>query len=288
MRSRAKGFGFLFVIACFVVFAANIKDYYDRAMALEKEKESLANYGESYQLSEPSRINGGEVIITEIDDVNDYAVSDEIDTSDYYSACRSLSYFDTDIIPMVEINNNEPFFYSSDLTTTSYESYSELDGLGRVQSCIACLCLDTMPAEDEVRGDISNVYPSGYENAQYDGIDEYGWLYNRCHCIAWCLSAENDNERNLITGTRFFNTEGMLPFESDVADYIRITGHHVLYRVTPIYRGDELVCRGVLMEAYSVEDSGALSFCAYVPNIQPGISIDYATGYSSGPEYTGN
>lgn len=180
----------------------------------------------------------------------------------------------------VYINDNEPNFKSSEITTKSFEKYSDLDSLGRCGVVYACLSEDTMPDKDEERGPISHVYPSGWKQAKYDSVDGK-YLYNRCHLIGWQLSAENDNKKNLITGTRYFNTEGMLPFENMVADYIHETGNHVMYRVTPIYKGNELVARGVQIEAYSVEDKGdGISFNVYCYNNQPGVEINYATGES--------
>ena len=146
---------------------------------------------------------------------------------------------------------------------------------------MACIGTDLMPADGEERGSISHVYPSGWEQNKYDTqLVEGGYLYNRSHLIGWQLTAENDNEKNLITGTRYFNVEGMLPFENMAADYLHeYEDNHVLYRVTPIYDGSNLLASGVLMEAYSLEDSGeGLTFCVYVYNVQPGIEIDYATG----------
>lgn len=187
----------------------------------------------------------------------------------------------------VAINNNVPYFEESDYTTEAYENYSELDSLGRCGVVTACLGKETMPAEDEERGSINNVTPSGWVQKRYDAdLVSGGWLYNRCHLIGWQLSAENDNERNLITGTRYFNAgnseeQGMLLFENMVADYIKETENHVLYRVTPVYEGNNLVASGILMEAYSVEDSGeGICFNVYFYNVQPGITIDYATGES--------
>lgn len=176
------------------------------------------------------------------------------------------------------INNNEPLFTDEELTTEGYEFYSELDRLERCGYTMACLGRELMPTKD--RGSISHVKPTGWIQVQYDSVDG-GSLYNRCHLIGWQLSGEDANERNLITGTRYMNTEGMLPFENMVADYIKETGNHVLYRVTPIFEGDELVARGVQIEAKSVEDGGeGICFHVYVYNVQPGIAIDYATGES--------
>lgn len=180
----------------------------------------------------------------------------------------------------VIINDNKPFFEDGDHTTKSYETYGELDSLGRCTVTMACVGKDVMPAKDEERGSISNVKPTGWVQNKYDSkLVEGGWLYNRSHLIGWQLTAENANEKNLITGTRYFNVDGMLPFENMVADYVRETGNHVLYRVTPVFEGSNLLASGVLMEALSMEDSGEdICFCVYVYNVQPGIEIDYATG----------
>ena len=180
----------------------------------------------------------------------------------------------------VAINDNIPNFSTSELTTVAYEWYSPLDTLGRCGMAIASCGKEIMPSPDEERGNISDIKPSGWVQAKYDGVSG-GYLWNRCHLIGWQLSAENANEKNLITGTRSMNVDGMLLFENMVADYVKETGNHVAYRITPIYDGDELVCRGVQMEAYSIEDDGeGISFNVYCYNVQPGIVIDYATGES--------
>ena len=180
--------------------------------------------------------------------------------------------------PYTAVNGNVPGFSEKDLTTASFESYSELDSLGRCGTAFACLGQDLMPRGE--RGDISGIHPTGWHSVQYDFIDGKN-LYNRCHLIGWQLSGEDANRKNLITGTRYMNVEGMLPFENMVADYIKETGCHVLYRVTPVFQGSNLVADGVLMEAMSVEDQGeSISFCVFVPNVQPGVSIDYSDGSS--------
>lgn len=180
--------------------------------------------------------------------------------------------------PWVAVNGNIPYFSESELTTDSFEAYSSLDALGRCGVCWACVSEDLMPAPGEYRGDISSVKPSGWVNAKYDFVSG-GYVYNRCHLIGWQLTAENANRENLITGTRYLNIDGMLPFENLVADYVLGTGNHVMYRVTPDFADGELVCRGVLMEGYSVEDCGeGISYCVYCYNVQPGVIIDYATG----------
>lgn len=181
------------------------------------------------------------------------------------------------------VNNNQPNFSSAELTTTGYEKYASLDSLGRCGAALASCGKEIMPGADEERGSISSIKPTGWVQAQYSGISG-GYLWNRCHLIGWQLSAENANKQNLITGTRYMNIEGMLPFENMVADYIRETGNHVAYRVTPVFEGNNLVCSGVQMEAYSIEDEGeSICFNVYCYNVQPGITINYATGNSSGP-----
>lgn len=180
--------------------------------------------------------------------------------------------------PYIELNENQPEFYNTDYTTKSFEKYYPLDSLGRCQVAYACIGTNIMPTEE--RGNIGMVKPSGWHTVKYDNVDGK-YLYNRCHLIGYQLSAENANERNLITGTRYMNVDGMLDFENEVASYVKSTKNHVLYRVTPIFVGNELVARGVQMEAYSVEDKGeGVSFNIYCYNVQPGIEIDYATGDS--------
>jgi DNA-entry nuclease len=178
--------------------------------------------------------------------------------------------------PYVEVNGNQPYFTSSELTTKAFETYSDLDSLGRCGVAYANICKELMPTEE--RGSIGAVKPSGWQIAKYDFVDGK-YLYNRCHLIGFQLAGENANEKNLITGTRYMNVDGMLPFENMVADYVKETGNHVLYRVTPIFEGKNLVASGVLMEAESVEDKGeGILFCVYCYNVEPGVTIDYATG----------
>ena len=180
--------------------------------------------------------------------------------------------------PYVVIGDNEPEFFAEDLTEESFEYYSPLDSLGRCGYAMACVGQDIMPTED--RESISKVKPSGWVQNQYDFVDGKSF-YNRCHLIGFQLTGENANELNLITGTRYCNVEGMLPFENMIADYVKETGNHVIYRVTPIFEGDNALASGVMMEAMSMEDKGErIEFCVYVYNNQPGILIDYATGDS--------
>ena len=178
----------------------------------------------------------------------------------------------------VEVNGNIPYFTEEDMTADAYEAYTPLDSLGRCGVAVSCIGRELMPTEE--RGSIGQVKPSGWQTVKYDFVDGK-YLYNRCHLIGFQLTGENANRENLITGTRYLNVEGMLPFENMVADYIKETGNHVMYRVTPMFEGEELVARGVLMEAKSVEDNGdGILFCVYVYNNQPGVEIDYLTGKS--------
>ena len=182
--------------------------------------------------------------------------------------------------PYVEINQNVPYFADSELSKTSYEYYSDLDSLGRCGVCVASVGQDIMPTEK--RGDIGSVKPTGWHTVKYAGVVDGNYLYNRCHLIGYQLTGENANNKNLITGTRYLNVEGMLPFENMVADYVKETGNHVMYRVTPVFDGNNLLASGVLMEAKSVEDNGAgILFNVFCYNVQPGVTIDYATGDSA-------
>lgn len=182
--------------------------------------------------------------------------------------------------PYIKLNGNMPEFTSEEKqNTTSFENYSELDSLGRCGVAFANVGKDIMPTEK--RGAIGMIKPSGWHTVKYPEVIKDNYLWNRCHLIAFMLAGENANQKNLITGTRYLNIEGMLPFENQVADYVKETNNHVLYRVTPIFKNDELVARGVKMEAYSVEDNGSgVCFNVYVYNVQSGIIIDYATGNS--------
>ena len=184
--------------------------------------------------------------------------------------------------PYVVLNDNVPEFSEEDYTTKSYEFYSELDQYNRCGYTMACIGQDIMPTEE--RGSIGQVKPTGWQTVKYDFVDGK-YLYNRCHLIGYQLTGENANERNLITGTRYMNVEGMLPFENMVADYIKENDHHVLYRVTPVFDGEDMVAKGVVMEALSMEDDGAgIQFHVFVYNNQPGVTIDYATGESTEKE----
>lgn len=221
-----------------------------------------------------------------------YYNSDSLDNNDVsvgkYSIIQTdkpSRYFDLSSIPeyngepYVVLNNNNPTFTKDDITTDVYEMYSRLDSLGRCGITMSCIGKEIMPTEE--RGAIGQVKPTGWHTVKYDFVDGK-YLFNRCHLIGYQLTGENANERNLITGTRYLNIEGMLPFENMVADYVEETNNHVMYRVTPIYKSDNLVASGVIMEGYSVEDEGVgICFNVYCYNVQPGVDINYATGESS-------
>lgn len=222
------------------------------------------------------------------------SVVDDITKSDIKGTVSSIvdifnsdteSSYDISSIPefngkdaYVVLNNNEPEFTEEDMTTKSFESYSELDSLGRCGVAFTNMGEDIMPTEE--RGAIGQVKPTGWHTVKYDIVDGK-YLYNRCHLIGYQLTGENANKENLITGTRFLNIDGMLSFENDIADYVKKTGNHVLYRVTPVYVEKELLARGLQMEAFSVEDNGkGIKFNVFAYNAQPGVIIDYSSGDS--------
>ena len=202
-----------------------------------------------------------------------YFASPKSPVYEYFDLNNLPEYTDS---PFVRLNRNQPYFEDDDYTTKAFEEYGKLDSLGRCTLAYACIGKEIMPISD--RGSIGQVKPTGWQTSKYDFVDGK-YLYNRCHLIGYQLSGENANEKNLITGTRYMNTEGMLPFENMIAEYVEETGNHVLYRVTPIFENDNLVAKGVVMEAFSVEDEGeGLCFNVFCYNVQPGVYIDYATG----------
>ena len=207
---------------------------------------------------------------------NPYIIQNDKKITTTYSRMDEIPEYSGQIY--VEINNNNPYFTEEDYTTKPFEKYSDLDEKGRCGVAYANICKEIMPPAGDKRGDISSIKPTGWIQKKYNG--EY--LYNRCHLIGYQLSDEDANELNLITGTRYFNVNGMLPFENKIADYIqKHKNNHVLYRVTPIYKGENLIASGVQIEAYSVEDKGKeICFNVYVYNVQPGITINYKTGES--------
>ena len=208
--------------------------------------------------------------------------NDDSDHPEEETSSSGMSYkeFSLDAVPeytgepYVDINDDIPFFTEEEITPDAFEYYGELDDLGRCTMTVACVGPETLPTEK--RGGIGMVKPTGWHTVKYDFINGK-YLFNRCHLIGYQLTGENANERNLITGTRYLNIEGMLPFENSVREYIDGTGNHVMYRVTPYFKGDDLLARGVLMEAQSVEDP-AVRFCVFCYNVQPGVEIDYRTG----------
>ena len=203
------------------------------------------------------------------------AVQTESSSSADIQTVETLPYANS---PSIEVNGNVPYFSNDELNLSALEEYSALDALGRCGEAVALVGPETMPTER--RGSIGMVKPSGWQITEYDWIDG-GYLFNRCHLIAYSLAGENDNQLNLITGTRSMNTQGMLPYEERVASYVDRTHNHVLYRVTPVFEGDNLVASGVLMEAQSIEDFGdGVCFCVWCYNVEPGVVIDYETGDS--------
>ena len=225
-------------------------------------------------------------VSTELDPKADTSVADGVLSGDNEQNGAHSDYigaeFDFSALPpysgepYISVCGGDPDFSEDEITSVSYEYYSELDALGRCGVCIASVGQDIMPTEK--RGSIGQVKPTGWHTVKYDFVDGK-YLYNRCHLIGFQLTGENANKRNLITGTRYLNVEGMLPFENMVADYVKETGNHVMYRVTPIFVGDELLARGVHIEAESVEDGGdGIMFNVFCYNVQPGVVLDYATG----------
>ena len=215
--------------------------------------------------------------------VNNNIISQTVDIiNSYFNQADVATYYGE---PSIIVNDNIPFFTLENEgmqpTDSSWEYYNQLDNLGRTQIARANLSQETMPTKDEKRGEIGHIKPAGWHTSNYRETDveiDGNYLYNRCHLIGWQLSGENDNPLNLITGTRYLNVEGMLPYENMIADYIHATGNSVLYRVTPCYNGDNLVCDGILLEAMSVQEPEIFAFCVYCYNVQPGVCIDYATG----------
>lgn len=241
-----------------LITASGTSAYYD----INENVKDVATYTEAEEESEDTTEEYE--ITTEYTDINDYF-------SDIPEYSGEVS---------VIVNNDIPFFTDDQLTTECYTDYGSLDPLGRTQSSIAVVYADNLPEGE--RGEIGHIKPTGWVQNKYEGIvdSDPPYLYNRCHLVMWAMIGDESNvQENLITGTRYFNTSGMLPNETEVLNYIKTSGNHVIYRVTPYYNGDNLLANGVLMEAKSVEDDGAsLSLCRWVYNIQPGIEIDYSTG----------
>ena len=268
------------VLAAGIIFAGcstnTQPDYVDTPATVIADETSVS---EALETAEAPESSAAEESIQSAEDVSPQHAGTETQFS--YGSIPAYSGS-----PYVAVNENIPYFTDEELTTQSFETYSELDSLGRCGVAYACIGQDLMPTED--RESISEVTPSGWNNKEYDFVDG-GWLYNRCHLIGFQLTGENANEKNLITGTRSMNVDGMLLFENMTADYIKETGSHVMYRVTPVFEGDELVPRGVLMEGKSVEDNGeGILFNVFVYNVQSGVEIDYMTGDSKLTEAGGS
>ena len=269
------------ILACFLLSAcsqtARQADSTPAVSAVRSEEES----SEDMIGSDSSESDGTDFGYTEAESpakADEATLPDAVPAEEF--SIDAIPEFTDD--PYIEVNENRPYFTQDDLTTEAFESYSELDSLGRCGTAYANLCRELMPTEE--RGEIGMIKPTGWHLAKYEWVDGK-YLYNRCHLIGYQLAGENANEKNLITGTRYLNVTGMLPYENRTADYIESTGKHVLYRVTPIFVDDELLARGVLMEGWSVEDEGAgICFCVFVYNAQPGVIIDYSTGDNQADE----
>ena len=282
-KLKIAALGAVFVIACvFAPFEDN-----EKQIASTEQTEIVAS-----ESSEKEKASEVTEVATETEQTTEVATSEtqtkeesETKETENVSQYANNTNITLDSIPAYSgsayavVNNNVPYFTDDEMSTSAFEYYTDLDGLGRCGVAYANVCAEIMPTEE--RGSIGSVKPSGWHTVKYD-IVSGKYLYNRCHLIGYQLSAENANTKNLITGTRYLNIEGMLPFENMVADYVKETNNHVLYRVTPMFEGNNLIASGVLMEAKSVEDNGAgILFNVYCYNVQPGISIDYATGDSS-------
>ncbi len=247
------------------------REYTDSTVSIKTEQGSSAeNPTASTELDPKSDTTAADGVLSGDNEQNG-AHSDDIGAEFDFSALPPYSGE-----PYISVCGGDPDFSEDEITSVSFEYYSELDALGRCGVCIASVGQDIMPTEK--RGSIGQVKPTGWHTVKYDFVDGK-YLYNRCHLIGFQLTGENANRRNLITGTRYLNVEGMLPFENMVADYVKETGNHVMYRVTPIFVGDELLARGVHIEAESVEDGGdGIMFNVFCYNVQPGVVLDYATG----------
>lgn len=234
---------------------------------------TLENISEAIATTEIIETNGNTETVTTTETITSTATTKKTETVVSDSSLPEYSGK-----AYITINNNQPEFTNGEITTRAFESYSSLDYFGRCGVAFACLGIETMPTEE--RGEIGMIKPSGWHSVKYDCVDGK-YLYNRCHLIGFQLSGENANPKNLITGTRYLNIQGMLPFENMIADYIKETNNHVMYRVTPVFEGENSLCKGVKMEGYSVEDNGdGICFNVFCYNAQPSVKIDYETGES--------
>lgn len=275
-------FLFAFIICMAETESTTSTETEQTEIAVEEESVTSEEIEETEEVAEtPVEIEADKT--EEIEEEEEETEEQEVETqkvvaelSSSFDAASIPSYSGS---PYVTVNDNVPYFADHEMTMSSYEYYSDLDALGRCGVCVASIGTDIMPTGE--RGEIGRIKPSGWKTVKYPGVVDGNYLYNRCHLLGWQLTGENDNAKNLITGTRYMNVEGMLPFENMVADYVKETNNHVMYRVTPIYEEDNLVASGVLMEAKSVEDNGdGVLFNVYCYNIQPGVAINYLNGES--------
>ncbi len=271
-----------FISKAFIVFAVLVAFFALLGFNEETNETSNANYisvssSETEKNDATSVFDTSTTISSTKESIYNATSNNDLTKSNFVALKNIPNYSGS---PYVVVNNNNPFFTESEKKINNcFEEYSSLDGYGRCGTAFACIGFETMPTQD--RGSIGQVKPSGWHTIKYDCVDGK-YLYNRCHLIGYQLTAENANEKNLITGTRYLNIDGMLPFENMVADYVKETSNHVLYRVTPLFDGNNLLANGVLMEAWSLEDKGAgICFNVFCYNVQPGININYSNGDSS-------
>lgn len=282
-RNRKKENLITWLVAVLVVAGLLGWNYINRKASNKTASETSLQEQSEISVSDGSEEYPVEVAETFVDDITEpVQIAQALDDNtfsyaDAIALCESFS-LEAAYEP-ITVNNNIPTFEDSEIYENSFEYYAPLDDQGRAVFAMACIGQELMPTED--RPEEITIDPSGWHSVPASDV-ENGWLYNRCHLIAYCLTAEGDNENNFVTGTRNLNVEGMLPYEEAVAEVLDDNpGIHIMYRVTPIFSGSNLVCNGVLMEAYSVEDNGQLvCFCAFCPNTQPNWTIHYDTGFA--------
>ena len=283
-NSRIRKYALIILLVMVIGFIGCVSN--DNAMVVPSEVSEINDYNSETTTEIISETVTEEISESEAESETESAVSlrEETDNNSFEFRLENIPEYSGS--PYLVLNENVPLFTENEKNTIPFAKYSELDELGRCGVAFANISPDTIPTEE--RGTIGDVQPSGWHTVKYNDLIDGNYLYNRCHLIGYQLAGENDNPKNLITGTRYLNVQGMLPFENSVYDYVQATGNHVLYRVTPVFKEDNLVASGVTIEAYSVEDEGAgICFYVFVYNVQPGIIIDYLNGESmEDPDYS--
>ena len=281
---RIRKYALIILLVMVIGFTGCVSN--DNAMVVPSEVSEINDYDSKTTTEIISETVTEEISESEAESETESTVSlsEETDNNTFEFRLENIPEYSGS--PYFVLNENVPLFEENEKNTDSFAKYSELDELGRCGVAFANISPDTIPTEE--RGTIGDVQPSGWHTVKYNDLIDGNYLYNRCHLIGYQLAGENDNPKNLITGTRYLNVQGMLPFENSVYDYVQATENHVLYRVTPVFKEDNLVASGVTIEAYSVEDEGAgICFYVFVYNVQPGIIIDYLTGESmEDPDYS--